>query len=81
MPCIGMSLNPYSDAHDLLSPDAEGLQGYISIPYLIDRDNPVSLPAGIPNKIQTASIEFTTGTVKTLQFGGKSAVFDTTDEG
>lgn len=70
-PCIGMSLNPYFDAHDLLSPDTEGLQDYISIPHLINRDNPVSLPAGIPNRIQTASIEFTTGTVKTLHMEAK----------
>ena len=31
----------------------------------------MSLPAGIPNKIQTASIEFTTGTVKTLHLEAK----------
>ena len=42
-----------------------------SAPYLIDRDNPVSLPAGIPSKIQTASIEFTIGTVKTLHLEAK----------
>ena len=65
-PIIGEKLNPYYDTYQSFKPSGEGLQDYISIPYLFDPKGSIKLPAGIPDRISRASLEFSLGAVRFL---------------